>query len=173
MYKQIKIILFSFSNFFLSLPFSILGLSKFNENEARADWQPPGYVFGIVWPILYYLFGLINLKVLFSNITSSKKNQILKNSIRESIFQTSWLFVTGNYGNGRLPIQNILGFIIISLLVYYAYIVRLPSLYTLKSNIFYYYIPYCLWIFFALILNFQIVKNNLKTININSGTVAK
>ena len=173
MYKQIKVILFSFSNFFLSLPFSILGLSKFNENEVRADWQPPGFVFGIVWPILYYLFGLINLKVLFSNFDSNLKNKILKNSIRESILQTSWLFVTGNYGNGRLLIQNILGFIITSLLVYYAYVIRLPSLYSLKSNLFYYYIPYCLWIFFALILNFQIVKNNLITSNIYSWSSTK
>ena len=141
MYKQIKVILFSFSNFFLSLPFSILGLSKFNENEVRADWQPPGYVFGIVWPILYYLFGLINLKVLFSNITSSKKNQILKNSIQESILQTSWLFVTANYGKGRLPIQNIFGLAILCILVYYAYFKRLPLFYSLESNLYYYYLP--------------------------------
>ena len=121
--------------------------------------------------ILFIWFN--KLKSIFSKFTPSVKDQILKNSIKESILQTSWLIVTGNYGNGRLPIQNVLGFVIICILVYYAYMIRLPSLYSLKSNIFYYYVPYCLWILFALILNFQIVKNNLKTTNINSWTIAK
>ena len=68
MFNQIKVILMSFSGFLLSLPFTISGLSKFEINEAKADWQPPGFVFGIVWPILYYLLGVLNLKLYYSNI---------------------------------------------------------------------------------------------------------
>ena len=165
MYKQIKTILFAFSNLFLSLPFTLLGLSKFEKNEVRAEWQPPGYVFGIVWPILYYLFGIINLKIIFSNLETKIKNRNLKISIIEAFLQTIWLTVTGNYSNGRLPIQNALGFVVICVLVYYALIIRLPLLYKLNRNTFFYYIPYCIWISFALILNFQLLKNSYFTNN--------
>ena len=161
MFNQIKVILISFSSFLLSLPFTISGLSKFEKNEAKADWQPPGFVFGIVWPILYYLLGALNLKLYYSNIDKEIKYKNLYLSIIESVLQTLWLSVTGNYNNGRSIFQNIFGLFILTFISYYTLKVRLPALYNLKDNYFYYYIPYCIWICFALILNFQIVKKNL------------
>ena len=45
----------SASPFLVSLPFTITDANKFGINEDQALWQPPGYVFGIVWPTLYIL----------------------------------------------------------------------------------------------------------------------
>ena len=47
--------LISASPFLVSLPFTINGASKFEVSEEQALYQPPGYVFGIVWPTLYIL----------------------------------------------------------------------------------------------------------------------
>ena len=47
-FEQIRIILLSFSNYLLSIPIISLGLSKYSDDEVKADWQPPGYVFAIV-----------------------------------------------------------------------------------------------------------------------------
>ena len=154
-------IIISFSNLILSLPFTILGLAKFETNEVKADWQPPGYVFGIVWPILYLLFGIINFRTL-SKKKSITNSNIINQAVTESILQTLWLFVTANYGGGRNLYQNSLGLIVMIYLVYYCYFVRIPTLKSKDTLSLIMYIPYSLWIFFALILNLQIVINYLK-----------
>ena len=60
--------LISASPFLVSVPFTVGGLSKFDGNEEQALWQPPGYVFGIVWPTLYVLlFMMINDDVCVCN----------------------------------------------------------------------------------------------------------
>ena len=163
--NQFHILFYSFSNFIFSLPFTLLGMSSYNKNEIRADWQPPGFVFGIVWPILYFIFGIINLKTYFSTWSLQVKNTILNNSMFESIMQTLWLVVTANTGNDRTLFQHILGFFVIIFLVYYAYFVRLPYFRKVNTLLFYLYIPYCMWIFFASILNFQLIKNSILSIS--------
>ena len=50
--SSISFYLMSFSHFLLSLPFSLFGLTNLGKDKFKADFQPPGYVFGIVWPIL-------------------------------------------------------------------------------------------------------------------------
>ena len=61
-----------FSNLLLSIPFTYLNLTKFDPSEIKANWQPPGYVFGIVWPILYFIFAIINFKTMISKTLSEK-----------------------------------------------------------------------------------------------------
>ena len=151
-------ILLSFSNFFLSLPFTYFGLSKYLPHEVKADWQPPGYVFGIVWPILYLLFGIINLNIINSkSLSSNLKNSLISDAFYESVVQTLWLLVTSNYNSGRYFIQHLLGLFILGYLVKFAYQYRRPALALHDLPSFYLYIPYSLWIVFAFILNLQIV----------------
>ena len=161
---MIKILLISFLNFILSLPFTIFGFSKFNVNETRANWQPPGYVFGIVWPILYLIFGIINLIIFNSNsLNIDIKNILIRDSIFEALIQTLWLLVTSNFGNGRNLIQYLLGFIIIGYLVYFSFY-RRTSFINNNKLLLYLYIPYSLWIIFAFILNLQLVIKKWKKI---------
>ena len=167
--EQFKILFFSFSNFVFSLPFTMLGLTKYDQNDIKADWQPPGFVFGIVWPILYFLFGIINLNAYFGGHSEYIKRKILNNAFHESLVQTCWLLVTSKFYEKRLFIQNFLGFFIILYLVYYAYFVRAFNLLNIKKgNLLYYYVPYCLWISFALILSIQILSKSLISINTNT-----
>ena len=157
-YKNIKVLLYSFSNYLFSIPIVYFGLTSFSKDELKADWQPPGYVFGIVWPILYILFGIINIKT-FTNktISDNVKNMLIKQSLREAIGQTLWLLVTSNFGKGRTFIQYFIGLFILGFLVNYAFTKRRPNLALYDSTSFYLYIPYTLWIMFAFILNLQIV----------------
>lgn len=151
--------LISFLNIILSIPFTLFGLSRFNTDEVKADWQPPGYVFGIVWPILYSIFGYINLRTFnSSNLSESNKHKIIGHSITEALLQTLWLLVSANFGSGRSLLQNLLGLIVMIILVLYCYLFRLPTLYKKDKTSFFLYLPYTAWITFALILNYQIVK---------------
>ena len=157
-FKILERIFLIFSNILLSLPFTIFGLSKFNQSEIKAYWQPPGYVFGVVWPILYCLFSVINVRTMIStNLSEGIKELIINQSLKEALLQTLWLAITSNYGTNRKFIQYILGGFVMIYLVYYCYLVRKPMLARTDPTSFYLYLPYTLWIVFASILNMQIV----------------
>ena len=153
-----------FSNILLSLPFTLLGFSKFNPSELKADWQPPGFVFGIVWPILYLLFSVINIRTLtLSKFTDSLKSLLIKQSLNEALLQTLWLAITSNYGTERKFIQYIFGGFVMIYLVAYCYLKRRPTLKLTDSTSFYLYQPYTIWISFALILNIQLIYKYYKS----------
>lgn len=155
--------IYSFSNFILSLPFVMFGLAGYNKNEVKADWQPPGYVFGIVWPMLYLLFGIMNLRIFeLEKVDYNLRLSLINNSLHESLLQTLWLLVTSNFGGGRSFIQHFLGLIVMGFLVYFCLIVRIPRLFKNDKVSFLMYLPYTIWISFAFILNLQIVLKYLK-----------
>lgn len=150
--------LIAFSNVILSLPFTFFGLTKYQPTEIKANWQPPGYVFGIVWPILYMLFGLINMNIMSSkNLITNVKDVLIIDSLSESLMQSFWLLVTANFGNGRYFIQHLVGLLVLGVLVKFSYSIRIPSFKKYNKTSLYLYIPYSLWIIFAFILNLQIV----------------
>jgi len=154
--EQIIILAKSFSHLLLSLPFSLSGATRYTENDVKAYWQPPGYVFGIVWPVLYLIFGLINLRVEFSTkYNETFKRLVFHQSIQESLLQALWLLVTAKDGDKpRYKFQYILGFVIMLYLVNYAFMYRSKT-FSRYTELNFLYIPYKIWISFALILSFQ------------------
>lgn len=154
----IQTTLFSFSNFFLSLPFTYFGLTKFGPEDVNAYWQPPGYIFGIAWSILYLLLGIINLRSFL--IQDNDKNlyfSIITQGFMEAIMQTIWLFVTSNFHGKRYNFQHVIGLFVMYKLVDFAWNFRGKFLFERERISFYLYFPYMLWIAFAFILNGQIV----------------
>ena len=157
--EQLKILFVSFSHFIFSLPFTLFGLSNLGNDEYKADWQPPGYVFGIVWPILYLLFGIINLKSFFSSkISDYYKNKIIRESFSESIYQMLWLLISSNYSGEKTKLQYIISFLLITYILKYAFFVRRVTLIKTDRTLYLLYVPYLLWITFANILSYQIFK---------------
>ena len=157
--EQFKILFISFSHFIFSLPFTLSGLSDLGNDKYKADWQPPGYVFGIVWPILYLLFGIINLKSFFSSkISKYSKNKILKESFFESVYQMLWLLISSNFGGKKYKFQYILSFFLITYILKYAFFVRRSTLISADRTLYLLYVPYLIWIAFANILSYQIFK---------------
>ena len=65
MITLVRNLLLSFSNIIFSALIMNTGIVDFKNPGVKAYWQPPNYVFGIVWPILYTLFGIINLRILY------------------------------------------------------------------------------------------------------------
>ena len=158
-----------FPNILFSFILSFFVESRFEESDMKAYWQPPGYVFGIVWPILYLLFGYINyLSTLV--FRSTKNNIILNQSYIEAYLQTAWLFVTSRGESERSLNQYVLGLIILGISVGYAYLIRLPTFYFLARPLLYLYIPYMMWICFAFILNAQLVHKSLTSQIDTSGS---
>ena len=110
----------------------------------KSPLNPPGYVFGIVWPILYFLMSISAYRT-FTETKNLFLIQLLFNAL------WSWLFFTF-----QMPFVALLN---IWLLIYLNFKLTLKMFYQDKiSGIL--FIPYVLWLFFASYLNLFIVLNN-------------
>ena len=146
-------ILFSkFSVFiFVLLALIIGGLASSNtvddiwyQGLIKSQLNPPGYIFGIVWPILYILMSISAFRT-FNQTKNLFLIQLLFNAI------WSWLFFA--FQMPFIALMNIL------LLIYLNIKLNLKMFYQDRlSGIL--FIPYVIWLFFASYLNLFIVLNN-------------
>ena len=110
----------------------------------KSPLNPPGYVFGIVWPILYLLMSISAFRT-FNETKNLFLIQLLFNAL------WSWLFFAF-----QMPLVALLN---IWLLIYLNIKINLKMYYIDKlSGLL--FIPYVLWLFFASYLNLFIVFNN-------------
>ena len=110
----------------------------------KSQLNPPGYIFGIVWPILYILMSISAFRT-FNQTKNLFLIQLLFNAI------WSWLFFAF-----QMPFIALMN---IWLLIYLNIKLNLKMFYQDRlSGIL--FIPYVLWLFFASYLNLFIVLNN-------------
>ena len=110
----------------------------------KSPLNPPGYVFGIVWPILYLLMSISAFRTF-----DATKNLFLTQLLFNALW--SWLFFAF-----QMPLAALLN---IWLLIYLNIKINLRMFYEDKlSGLL--FIPYVLWLFFASYLNLFIVFNN-------------
>ena len=110
----------------------------------KSDLNPPGYVFGIVWPILYFLMG----------ITVWRTYNAIKNLFYIQLFLNaiwSWLFFFFHLPLIALLDIWLLIFINIKILLLILKEDKLASVL---------HTPYIMWLCFASYLNLFIVLNN-------------
>ncbi len=114
------------------------------QNLSKSPLNPPGYVFGIVWPILYLLMSISAFRT-FNETKNLFLIQLLFNAL------WSWLFFAF-----QMPLVALFN---IWLLIYLNIKINLKMYYVDKlSGLL--FIPYVLWLFFASYLNLFIVLNN-------------
>ena len=110
----------------------------------KSDLNPPSYVFGIVWPILYILM-MISAFLSYQKIFSIFIIQLFFNAA------WSWLFF-----RFQMPLIALLDiYLLIALNIYI-----LNLMYKENKLAFLLFIPYVFWISFASYLNLFIVINN-------------
>ena len=114
------------------------------ENLNKSELNPPSFIFGIVWPILY-LFMSISAYRVFEKIYKIFFIQLFFNTI------WSWLFFAFH-----LPVIALLD---IWLLIFLNVKIIIVLFKTDRISTFL-YIPYVLWLCFASYLNLFIVINN-------------
>ena len=136
---------------FVILALILGGLSSSNTADdlwyqglIKSDLNPPGYVFGIVWPILYLLMSISAYRN-FDSIARLFFIQLFFNTI------WSWLFFF--YQLPFVALLNIwlLIFLNINILMVLAKRDKLSTVL---------YLPYVIWLLFASYLNLFIVINN-------------
>ena len=114
------------------------------EDLIKSPLNPPSYVFGIVWPILYVIMAFVSFRV---------ADKIALIFIIQLIFNAawSWLFFYFHFPEVAL--------IDIAILIYLNQ--RILLIINKESRIlFYLYLPYLIWLFFAAFLNTSVVWLN-------------
>ena len=122
-----------------------MGDSNWYDALEKPFFNPPTYIFGIVWPVLYIFMAVVsylNAKIIFYIFIS----QLILNSL------WGWLFFV--FENPVLSLLDIL--ILVVLNIYLLDILFKKE----KWFSFILYLPYVLWICFALMLNLMIVILN-------------
>jgi len=110
----------------------------------KSPLNPPSYVFGIVWPILYVLMAFVSFK---------SADKIWKLFIPQLIINAAWSWMFFFMHAPLLALINI------SILIF----LNQKILVILKNEsrlLFWLYLPYVLWLSFAAFLNASIVLLN-------------
>ena len=110
----------------------------------KSEINPPSYVFGIVWPILYIL-------MMVSAFLAHKK--IFSIFIIQLFFNASWSWLFFRFQMPLIALLDI--YLLIAINIYI-----LNLMYKENKVAFFLFIPYVVWISFASYLNLFIVINN-------------
>lgn len=145
--------------FFLAIPL-ILGLivgflsrpTASYEALVKPFFSPPGFVFPIVWTILYLLMGISSYLIAQSN--NPRRYPALITYVEQLFVNLAWspIFFTLNF--------RFLAFLWILFLIYLV-VKMIVQFKRVSHRVAYLQIPYLLWLIFAALLNFSIVILNL------------
>jgi len=114
------------------------------EELVKSPLNPPGYVFGIVWPILYLLMGIVSFFA---------AEKIWKLFIIQLALNAAWSWIFFYY---QLPIIALLDIALLMLVN----AMILSNLKSFSRALFLLYLPYMLWLCFAAFLNVSIIYLN-------------
>ena len=125
--------------------FTISGICKFSKTESKSiNIAPPGFIFGIVWPILYLIIG-------YAWITEYKNKYVDLVFLINAICSGVWLYLFNCRNNKRLSLYLILVIIATSLMM-----IQTSKGLTNKVLL----CCYTTWLLFAMLMNMQLVIEN-------------
>tara|TARA_B100001079_G_C16280501_1_gene456303 strand:- start:343 stop:789 length:447 start_codon:yes stop_codon:yes gene_type:complete len=114
------------------------------QNLIKSDLNPQGYVFGIVWPILYFLMG----------ITIWRTYELIKNLFYiQLILNLIWSWLFFSFHLTLIALINIWLLIFINVKILF-------MIFKKDKLAAFLHMPYIFWLLFASYLNLFIVFNN-------------
>ena len=130
---------------------SVLSGNMAGSTFTKVPLSPPGYIFPIVWTILYTLMGISSYLIFVSDHPNTKK--ALRPYLLQLFFNFSWSILFFRF--------EMYWFAFIWLLILIILILQMIRMfYSIKPISAYLQIPYLLWCIFASYLNFMIAGVN-------------
>ena len=119
---------------------------KEGEAGTNVPARPPGWVFGIIWPILYILLGLVWVKL------RKEKDKIKVDILFTLLIITlnSWIYVYSCLNKKKYALYILIVSLTISLTIFG---------YSFGTTELFYFTPLVAWLIFAIMLNFTEVNN--------------
>lgn len=141
------------------IPLFVGGISSFLTNDQmtiysklnRPSLSPPGYLFPIIWTILFVLMGIASYFIYISH--SPKRENALLIYAFQLFINFCWPLFFFNLQNYFLALMILIVLLILVVTMMYCF-------YQLKPISCYLNVPYLLWLCFAMYLNFFIFINN-------------
>jgi len=115
----------------------------------KPSWNPPAYIFGPVWSLLYLLMGISLWLVWKSNKHSDKKEVAITFFVIQLLLNFWWSLLFFKFHSPALALVDIL---LLVLLILFTMIQFFP----ISKIAFYILIPYVFWVGFATALNYSI-----------------
>ena len=141
----------------LIIPLIIGGISGFITSNEIGTWyttlkkptfNPPNYLFGPVWTLLYILMG-ISLYMIWESPKSKERKKALKVFSLQLFFNFWWSILFFSF--------HLLFVAVIDILLLWIYIIYMIKLFKeVKPLAAFINIPYLLWVSFATVLNISI-----------------
>lgn len=153
-FKLIISILFCQLAGLLSGIFTESGISNWYNNLEKPAFTPPNWVFAPVWITLYALMG-ISFFLIWKNYSS--KNRNVKLAIILFFVQ---LFLNVIWSPVFFGFKQIFGGLIIILLLFIAILLTILQFYKVSKPAALLLIPYLIWVGYATVLNFYILRLN-------------
>ncbi len=126
--------------------------------DTKSDWylslnmpslQPPGWVFGVVWSILYILYG-VNLTLAQINNASNKVYGLF---LLQSVLNISWCLFYFTLHLMYIGLVIIVAYLVVTYLT-------ARKLYSYSKIGAYLFIPQGIWLIIALVLNYSTILLN-------------
>ena len=119
-------------------------------NLNKSSLTPPGYIFSIVWPILYILMS-ISVWIIWNK--EKKISFPIQLYIIQLIFNFAWVALFFKY---HCINESLFLLLFIWMLVF----IMIEIFYSIDKIAGLLLVPYLIWLTFAFYLNYYIVKNN-------------
>lgn len=138
----------------LLIPVGLGSIAGLFTSDAVSGWyqslntpsfNPPGWIFGPVWTILYILMG-VSLFLIWKEKKSKKRNQAITFFIIQQGLNFAWSFIFFYY--------NLIGIALIEIILLWISILTMIILFLrIKPIAAYINLPYLAWVTFATVLN--------------------
>jgi translocator protein len=129
-------------------------LSNTNNNAwfntlIKPSWNPPAYLFGPVWTILYLLMGIALWLVWKSDAPYLKKTNAMSIFFFQLFFNFCWSILFFRFHSPLLALINIVIMIVTITATMFSFA-------TINRRASWLLVPYIMWVSFATLLNFTI-----------------
>ncbi len=119
--------------------------SWFVDELIKPEWQPPNYLFGPVWTILYFLMGIALAFILAQGIHRREVKIATGIFLLQLFLNVLWSYLFfGWHTLGAAAVEIVILWVVIAVTIYLFYRIRPFAAYLL--------IPYIAWVTFAAIL---------------------
>ena len=127
-------------------------MNQWYKTLKRAPWSPPGYVFGIVWPILYTLMAFAFV-ITWKDKKCYPYCSALTFFLIQLAFNLCWTTIFFKLKMPKLALLDLIGTLIFTIITYNSFV----KINSFASNLL---VPYILWLCLAFTLNLYIVIMN-------------
>ncbi|MBD3261770.1 MAG: tryptophan-rich sensory protein [Candidatus Altiarchaeales archaeon] len=138
---------------FIGSFFTVTGVDSWYSNLEKPSFNPPNWVFGPVWTILYILMGISLYLIWKSDLELSSNIPQIGLFLAQLVFNSLWSIVF-------FGLQQLFWALIVIIILWTLILLSISYFKKISKTAAILLIPYLLWVSFATLLNYSIIMLN-------------